>query len=464
MLKRMVKFSLLNQDINTSFLNIETTWTGMRSSLLKKQIGLSVPDSFCELIKGETLNYFQNQKQAEKFSKTCAKFIVRDKKLLLAIKKKTEKLSKDSFELAEKFFPLPKLSGFETIKLLKNARNIQKELAAWGMVVAFADVYGEIANQVSSIFTKRKKLTQPLNVYLDILTNPVKSRLTTLADADILRAKNDKKLLQKYFWLDQGYIGRGLSKNELQDIRRHHKNILTHHNLKRDNLLLELNLNKEEQNLLEVAAEMVYLKSLRVDTRQALYVVVNNIIDKLAVRFDILPKYIETMSTLEIIAAIKNKKKLALNLKQRWTRSLIIPKSLDDYKIIADDTIDSFLDLRLDISLKQKEELQELRGQVARPGKVRGRVKLVFGYQHNTKVKRGDILVAVSTSPQLLPAMKLAAAFVTDMGGITSHAAIVARELKVPCIVGTKIATKILRDGDLVEVDANKGIVKIIKK
>lgn len=63
----MNKYSLLNQDINTSFLNIETTWTGMRSPLLKKQIGHAVPDSFCELIKGETLNYFQNEKQSKSF-------------------------------------------------------------------------------------------------------------------------------------------------------------------------------------------------------------------------------------------------------------------------------------------------------------------------------------------------------------------------------------------------------------
>jgi pyruvate,water dikinase len=60
--------------------------------------------------------------------------------------------------------------------------------------------------------------------------------------------------------------------------------------------------------------------------------------------------------------------------------------------------------------------------------------------------------------------MKKASAFVTDFGGITCHAAIVAREWKVPCIIGTGIATKVFKDGDLVEVDANTGIVKIIKK
>ena len=67
------------------------------------------------------------------------------------------------------------------------------------------------------------------------------------------------------------------------------------------------------------------------------------------------------------------------------------------------------------------------------------------------------------TTPDYIPAMKKAAAFVTDEGGITCHAAIIAREMKKPCIVGTKIATQILHDGDLVEVDADKGVVRIIK-
>ena len=60
--------------------------------------------------------------------------------------------------------------------------------------------------------------------------------------------------------------------------------------------------------------------------------------------------------------------------------------------------------------------------------------------------------------------MKRASAIVTDEGGITCHAAIIARELKVPCVIGTKIATQVLNDGDLVEVNANQGIVKILKK
>lgn len=72
----------------------------------------------------------------------------------------------------------------------------------------------------------------------------------------------------------------------------------------------------------------------------------------------------------------------------------------------------------------------------------------------------GEILVAGMTRPDYVPYMEKAAAFVTDGGGILCHAAIIAREMQKPCVVGTGVATKTLKDGDLVEVDANKGIVK----
>ena len=72
-------------------------------------------------------------------------------------------------------------------------------------------------------------------------------------------------------------------------------------------------------------------------------------------------------------------------------------------------------------------------------------------------------LVSNATQPELLPAMKKAAAIVTDVGGMTCHAAIVSRELGVPCVIGTKIASQVLKDGDLVEVDASHGRVKKVK-
>ena len=77
-------------------------------------------------------------------------------------------------------------------------------------------------------------------------------------------------------------------------------------------------------------------------------------------------------------------------------------------------------------------------------------------------MRQGDILVTGMTSPDYIVVMKRAAAIVTDAGGMTQHAAVVSRELGVPCIVGTKVATQVFKDGELVEVDTEKGTVKKI--
>ena len=98
----------------------------------------------------------------------------------------------------------------------------------------------------------------------------------------------------------------------------------------------------------------------------------------------------------------------------------------------------------------------------ASSGKAVGRVRIIFDVNEMDRVKNGDILVTGMTTPNFVPAMKRAGAIVTNDGGITCHAAIVSRELGVPCIIGTRMATKILKDGDLVEVDAENGIVRKI--
>ncbi|MBI4812795.1 hypothetical protein HY798_05190 [Candidatus Falkowbacteria bacterium] len=96
--------------------------------------------------------------------------------------------------------------------------------------------------------------------------------------------------------------------------------------------------------------------------------------------------------------------------------------------------------------------------------KIRGVAKIVLNKKDFSKIKEGGILITKETSPDFLPTMKKAAAFVADFGGLLCHMAIVARELKKPCIVNTKISTSVFKDGDLIEMDAKQGIVKIIKK
>ncbi len=100
-----------------------------------------------------------------------------------------------------------------------------------------------------------------------------------------------------------------------------------------------------------------------------------------------------------------------------------------------------------------------VKGLGASPGVATGKVKIVLSLDDLDKVEPGDVLVTTMTTPDMVPAMKRAAAIVTDEGGMTCHAAIVSRELGVPAVVGTKEATKVLKDGMVVTVDGEKGVV-----
>jgi phosphohistidine swiveling domain-containing protein len=119
---------------------------------------------------------------------------------------------------------------------------------------------------------------------------------------------------------------------------------------------------------------------------------------------------------------------------------------------------------QFDELIKHREEKFDiLRGQVACRGKVEGTVRVILDPHDDKGFQQGDILVTSMTRPEFVQIMKKAGAVVTNEGGVTCHAAIVSRELNIPCVIGTKHATRILKDGDRVEVDAEKGVITILK-
>ena len=101
-----------------------------------------------------------------------------------------------------------------------------------------------------------------------------------------------------------------------------------------------------------------------------------------------------------------------------------------------------------------------VRGMSAAPGTVAGRVHVLRDPSEGSDLADGEILVAPMTNPDWVPTLRRAAAIVTDAGGMTCHAAIVARELRIPCIVGTRSATTDLDDGSMVTVDGAHGLVR----
>ena len=114
------------------------------------------------------------------------------------------------------------------------------------------------------------------------------------------------------------------------------------------------------------------------------------------------------------------------------------------------------------INVKKNFNKKEIKGNIAFKGIAKGRVRIVHDPYKCKDFDEGNILITGMTRPEFLPLMRKSRAIVTDAGGLLCHAAIVARELAKPCIIGTQIATKVFKDGDMVEVDAEKGVIMLI--
>jgi phosphoenolpyruvate synthase/pyruvate phosphate dikinase len=161
---------------------------------------------------------------------------------------------------------------------------------------------------------------------------------------------------------------------------------------------------------------------------------------------------------------LKNKKLSMAEVKNRRTKYIFLVKDLKKIFLSGHDAT-SIINEFVKNNLRD-----DIKGSIAYKGCVRGRVQIIniknikMLSESMTKFKKGDILVTSMTQPNIVSIINKAAAIVTDQGGIISHAAIISREMKKPCIVGTKVATQVLRTGEMVEVDANNGIVRILNK
>lgn len=163
------------------------------------------------------------------------------------------------------------------------------------------------------------------------------------------------------------------------------------------------------------------------------------------------------MAYWEIPRLFSDKDMFLKELEQR-TDVVYVMSDLHDAVIFTNDDavqLRSFLESKLS-------SLSSLKGMVASQGKATGIVKVINKVSEFGSFQKGDILVSAMTRPEFLPLMEKAAAIVTDEGGITSHAAIVSRELGIPCIIGTQTATRVLKTGQKVHVDAVTGIVKVL--
>lgn len=223
-------------------------------------------------------------------------------------------------------------------------------------------------------------------------------------------------------------------------------------------------LTKKELLFAKSLRQLAYLQELKKATQTKSHPLLHGVVYKeLSRRLKTPIKFFDYMTYSEIESSLKNgiSPFSKREIKQRFYVSAVIMENLQYRWIYGNDVKELLKENNL---LFNEKEIKSIKGIIASRGKTSGKVSICLFSTQINKVKQGNVLVTAMTTPDFVPAMKKAAAIITDEGGITSHAAIVSRELKKPCVIGTKIATKVLKNGDLVEVDANKGVVRILKR
>ncbi len=148
-------------------------------------------------------------------------------------------------------------------------------------------------------------------------------------------------------------------------------------------------------------------------------------------------------------------------------KAFVLKGAGQDFEVILDEDAVSFIE---DFTRVDNIAVEEYRGTIASKGKATGSARIILSGFDNfdqlgqmmDEMQQGDILIAETTSPELMPACKKAGAILTDQGGLMSHAAIVSRELGIPCIVGMGDISAHVLNGDLLEVNADEGVVRIL--
>jgi phosphoenolpyruvate synthase/pyruvate phosphate dikinase len=226
-------------------------------------------------------------------------------------------------------------------------------------------------------------------------------------------------------------------------------------------LLQGLKLTEKEKKLFNTVSELIFLKGFRKDAMFFACFTVEPLYKEIAKRLNLSLDQVRYFLPEELPLALIENKFDAQELNQRFKFSILRVVDGKESFITGQEAEKFFQEIYEEEKFAQ---VKELKGTTAFEGQIKGKVKIVDHINDTYKVVEGDVLVSHATNPNLLPAMKKAAAIVTDMGGLTCHAAIVSRELKIPCVVGTEIATKIFKDNDLVKVDASKGVIKKLKQ
>lgn len=394
----------------------------------------------------------------------------------------TKKRYEENFRKYEKLFSSIDNSRFSNIsdeKLLEMLKLCSLSATDGVGIAHLLDPIGpEIEKEFKAELKKYIHNKKELNRVYAILTTPEKSSFIAQEEGDLRKIAQSSKSGQreklelhakKYFWIQNSFaggkkLGLPFFEKRLRDlVKRSPVKIIGYRG--KEKLIGKYKLNRQIKKMVD----LINFSAIWQDERKADVLksvgYFTKVIGEVSKRTRIDENLLQYLGFTDIAKAksisdfIKLKRELAVR-----ARGVFVLMGYNSEQNFFGGDYPKLLNYRRKLIDTKKEEGTELHGSIASQGTAIGKAVVCIGIKSFSKVKRGDIVVAPMTRPEYMPALKKAVAIITDEGGITSHAAIIARELGIPAVIGTKNATKILRDGDLVEVRANHGVVKILRR
>lgn len=489
--KKQRQYFLFNEESATCVLSVDYILRAYISDYgVKHGIIREAWDSIA-VYKGDYGQFYFDKETIEKGANESLKKLVKDPSFVFKIIY-PESLARGEEALAifkQLFSDNFKISKSEAIDLFDRFLEIISVQVGLNTIAVF-DLKDQIYSNYLKKYLTAKSAKRGLNLsyVMEQLLAPEKLTYTQLLRLELLHlavkqlgqrkiSKSElKKLHDKWSWLNYGYIGPGLSLDyfketlkELQlksplELKKEISNLQNNEALVkkiRKELYGQLAIDASHQKFIEALSLLSYLKIYRKDTAFLIFFCIYQIFEKL------LPQY--PKKNLFNITIEESKDllcgRLKVSSKELMERSNYCAYAYGDRKFFYGSEVDKYLQEKV-----AKEEsshdgnLKLLEGTASCLGKtgdwVYGEVKIINSASDMSKMREGDILVSVATTPDILPAMKKAAAIVTDHGGITCHAAIVSRELNIPCLIATKYATKVFKDGDKVLVCPRHNYIK----
>lgn len=395
-----------------------------------------------------------------------------------------DKASEGIFRLGRKiaYLDFNKLSDRKIINIHSQLFKLDDILWRKGQIQNLLEFHNNYLTEHIKEILLNKFGKNNVNDYFEVLTMPDYKSMSKRQDEDFFKIlkkykegiKDKSQLLKahwkNYSWMTYGWAGPSLDLKYFEGnfdmalksklIQKSKADETREKIAKNKRKIIFYKLDEKEKRLVILLRSLVDMKAKRVDAHSLTYFIADKINFEIVRRKYLSVNQIRTVPPFDIEKVFKNE----IGAKEMNSDYKLVVYWFEKKKIKKMNGLQAKLKVAQIISnIPKPKKTNLIKGEMAFAGKVRGKVKLILEQKDFSKFKKGDILVTRITDPSYIPIMKMAKAIITDIGGITCHAAIVSRELKKTCVIGTKIATQVLKDGDLVEVDANKGIIKKLK-